>query len=153
MGWASVGRLIYQHLVNKQLYKSDTALVTGASSGIGSELARYHALKAGDVVLVVRSENKLNELKAELEKTHDIKAIVISADLAEPDAAQKIFVTTFRLVCICLSALCTDMRCRFIHYYPNTQVAGSDVCQTCAPVCRPGVGRRLAPTPASDDAK
>lgn len=70
------------------------ALITGASSGIGSELARYHASKGGDVVLVARSENKLNELKAELENAHGINATVIAADLAKPDSAEKIFAAT-----------------------------------------------------------
>lgn len=70
------------------------ALVTGASSGIGTELARYHASKGGDVVLVARSENKLNELRSELENAHGIKAIVIAADLAKPDSAEKIFAAT-----------------------------------------------------------
>ncbi|SCY40139.1 SDR family NAD(P)-dependent oxidoreductase [Desulfoluna spongiiphila] len=66
----------------------NTALITGASSGIGTELARYHASKGGDVVLVARRENKLNDLKAELERTCGITATVIAADLAESDAAE-----------------------------------------------------------------
>jgi len=70
------------------------ALITGASSGIGAELAKYHASKNGDVVLVARSEDKLNKLKSELEKTFDIKARVIVADLAQSDSADKIFATT-----------------------------------------------------------
>lgn len=70
------------------------ALVTGASSGIGLELARYHASKGGDVVLVARSEDRLNKLKSELEHTHGIKATVIAADLAQPDSAKNIFTAT-----------------------------------------------------------
>jgi short-subunit dehydrogenase len=73
---------------------ANTALVTGASSGIGVELAKYHASKGGDVVLVARSVDKLNELKAELERDHGITAIVIASDLAQPDAAGKIFSAT-----------------------------------------------------------
>ena len=72
----------------------NTALVTGASSGIGVELAKYHASKGGDVVLVARSEDKLNALKAELENAHGITATVIASDLAQPDAAEKIFAAT-----------------------------------------------------------
>lgn len=72
----------------------NTALVTGASSGIGVELAIYHASKGGDVVLVARSEDKLNKLKSELENTHGIKAIVIKADLAQADSAENIFAVT-----------------------------------------------------------
>ena len=44
------------------------ALITGASAGIGKELARIHASKGGDLILVARRLNKLNELKSELEK-------------------------------------------------------------------------------------
>ena len=72
----------------------NTALVTGTSSGIGVELAKYHASKGGDVVLVARSEDKLNALKAELENAHGIMATVIASDLAQPDAAEKIFAAT-----------------------------------------------------------
>jgi short-subunit dehydrogenase len=78
----------------KEIIMGNTALVTGASSGIGTELARYHASKDGDVVLVARSEDKLNALKAELESAHGITATVIAADLAQPDAAEKIFAAT-----------------------------------------------------------
>lgn len=72
----------------------NTALITGASSGIGTELARYHAEKGGDVVLVARGFEKLQALKSELELAHGIKAIVITADLARPEAAQNIFAET-----------------------------------------------------------
>ena len=72
----------------------NTALVTGASSGIGAELARLHAAKGGDLVLVARRESALNDLKSELEKSYGIKATVIAADLAQPDSAEKIFSVT-----------------------------------------------------------
>lgn len=72
----------------------NTALITGASSGIGAEFARYHAARGGDLVIVARSEDKLNALKAELEKACDVKVMVVVADLAEPDSANKIFAAT-----------------------------------------------------------
>ena len=72
----------------------NTALITGASSGIGMELAKYHASKGGDVVLVARSEEKLNALKSELEDRYNISAMVITADLAQSDSADKIFAAT-----------------------------------------------------------
>ncbi|WP_082079012.1 SDR family NAD(P)-dependent oxidoreductase [Pseudoalteromonas rubra] len=51
---------------------TNTALITGASSGIGLELARLHAQQGGDVVLVARSENKLIALKEELEQSYGV---------------------------------------------------------------------------------
>ena len=47
---------------------SNIALITGASGGIGMELARIHAAKGNDLVIVARSENKLQELRLELVK-------------------------------------------------------------------------------------
>ena len=61
----------------------NTALITGASSGIGAELARLHAAKGGDLVLVARRKEALEALKTELEKAHGITATVVAADLAE----------------------------------------------------------------------
>lgn len=72
----------------------NTAVVTGASSGIGAEFARIHASNGGDVVLIARREGPLHELKAELESAHGVKATVIVADLAEPDAAARVFAAT-----------------------------------------------------------
>ena len=72
----------------------NTALVTGASSGIGAEFARLHAAKGGNLVLVARREDALNQLKSELENAYGIKATVIVADLAQPDSAEKIFAAT-----------------------------------------------------------
>ncbi|KNC65995.1 short-chain dehydrogenase, partial [Pseudoalteromonas rubra] len=75
---------------------ANTALITGASSGIGLELARLHAQQGGDLVLVARSENKLNALKKELEQSHGVNACVITADLTDPASAQTIYNETKR---------------------------------------------------------
>lgn len=64
----------------------ETALITGASSGIGLDLARLFAKDGHDVVLVARSEGRLREIAAELERDCGVKAHVIAADLAQPDA-------------------------------------------------------------------
>ncbi len=71
-----------------------TALITGASGGIGAELARYHAARGGDLVLVARSEDKLKALQLELENAHKIKVMVVVADLAQPESADQIFSAT-----------------------------------------------------------
>lgn len=73
---------------------TQTALITGASNGIGLELAKIHAQKGGNLVLVARSEDKLAQLAQELESQYGIKAWVIAQDLALPNAAQTIFEVT-----------------------------------------------------------
>ena len=64
----------------------NTALITGASSGIGKELARIHAKNNGDLILVARRLNLLESLKAELENKYSIQVIIIELDLTEKDA-------------------------------------------------------------------
>lgn len=66
-------------------------LVTGASAGLGTELARIAAADGHDVVLVARSEPKLRALADELSASHKIAAHVVPADLAEPSAPQRVF--------------------------------------------------------------
>lgn len=68
-----------------------TALITGASSGIGKELAKIHAEKGGNLVLVARRAEKLNELKQELEKKYHIQVTVIAKDLTLLNAPQEIY--------------------------------------------------------------
>lgn len=67
-----------------------TALVTGASSGLGAELARLFASDGHDVVLVARRRDKLDELAATLEKTHGVSALALSEDLADRGAAERL---------------------------------------------------------------
>jgi uncharacterized protein len=67
-----------------------TALVTGASSGIGVELARIHARRGGDLVLVARRQDRLEVLKAELEQAHAVAVHVMARDLSDPEAAGQI---------------------------------------------------------------
>jgi short-subunit dehydrogenase len=71
-----------------------TALITGASSGIGLELAKLHAKKGGNLVLVARTETKLKSLKTELEAKHKVQVSVIVSDLSQPKAAEEIFKQT-----------------------------------------------------------
>jgi short-subunit dehydrogenase len=61
-----------------------TALVTGASGGIGLELARLFARGGHDLALVARSEGALRELAETLSREHGVRAIALPADLADP---------------------------------------------------------------------
>ncbi|PWD98205.1 SDR family NAD(P)-dependent oxidoreductase [Marinilabilia rubra] len=67
------------------------ALITGASSGIGKELAKIHAQKGRDLVVVARRKDKLEELKIELESEYSIQVHVIDKDLIQPDAPPAIY--------------------------------------------------------------
>lgn len=68
-----------------------TALVTGASTGIGAEFARQIAAQKNNLVLVARSEDKLQELAEELQSKYGIQAYAIAQDLTEPQAGSTIF--------------------------------------------------------------
>jgi uncharacterized protein len=68
-----------------------TALITGASSGIGLEFARSIAADKNNVVLVARNEAKLQELATELRTTFNITVKVIAADLSKMDEVQKVY--------------------------------------------------------------
>ena len=68
-----------------------TALITGASNGIGLELAKVHASKGDNLVLVARSVSKLEELKSTLESQYKITVHVIGKDLSLPNAAQNVY--------------------------------------------------------------
>lgn len=68
-----------------------TALVTGASGGIGLELARLFAADGHDLVLVARSREKLSSLAEELKSKHGVAARALAADLARAEAPGEIF--------------------------------------------------------------
>ena len=69
----------------------NTGLITGASSGIGKELARLHAEKGRDLIIVARREDELQELKKGLESRCKVEVMVIAKDLTVANACQEIF--------------------------------------------------------------
>ena len=73
--------------------QAGSALITGASSGIGLDLARLFARDRHDVVLVARSEGKLQQVAEELKRDHGIAAEVIVADLSKPEASNQVWST------------------------------------------------------------
>ena len=68
-----------------------TVLITGASGGIGYELAKLFAQDGDNLVLVARSENKLNEIKTNFEQKYKVNVKVLGKDLSQPNAAVQIF--------------------------------------------------------------
>jgi short-subunit dehydrogenase len=71
-----------------------TVLVTGASSGIGETFARRLAEMGKNLILVARSQDRLEALARELSAAYGIQAHVIVADLARPSAAQIVYAKT-----------------------------------------------------------
>ena len=71
-------------------YHEITALVTGASSGIGEALARSLAGRGvGGLILVARSADKLERLAEELRAQHGTGVSVVAADLSDPEAPRR----------------------------------------------------------------
>lgn len=70
---------------------NQTALITGASGGIGSDMTRYFAKDGYDLVLVARSESSMIQLAHELEKQYGIQVTVIAKDLSQPSAPDELF--------------------------------------------------------------
>jgi len=74
----------------------ERVLVTGASSGIGRELALQFAMHRNDLVLVARSRDKLEALAEECRKQYGVQADVICADLSKEAEVRGVFEETER---------------------------------------------------------
>jgi short-subunit dehydrogenase len=79
------------NLSNRYLIMKNTALITGASSGIGKEFARIHAAKGGDLILVARRSELLNSLKEELVEKYKVTVQVIQKDLSVLGSSQAVY--------------------------------------------------------------
>jgi len=71
--------------------QNETVLITGASSGIGFELARCFAADKSRLALVARNTGALQSLADELRRAHGIQATVVTADLSRPESPARVF--------------------------------------------------------------
>ncbi|MDD3224090.1 MAG: SDR family NAD(P)-dependent oxidoreductase, partial [Clostridium sp.] len=69
----------------------EIVLITGASSGIGYEMAKIFAMHKYNLILVARSTDKLREIANKLTIKYKIKTYVIREDLSKIDSAKKVF--------------------------------------------------------------
>src|SRR3954454_24106763 len=69
--------------------EGSTCLVTGASSGIGAEIARELARRGHGVTLMARREDRLRELAAELQKAHGVRAEIVACDVSDEKARER----------------------------------------------------------------
>lgn len=75
----------------------NTALITGASAGIGAEFARYHASLKGDLILVARRGEVLEALRTELQNAHGVAVHVIAQDLGVAGGADALVAAVEKL--------------------------------------------------------
>ncbi|WP_222597044.1 SDR family NAD(P)-dependent oxidoreductase [Chitinophaga pinensis] len=71
--------------------RNQYALITGATSGFGYELAKLFAGDGYSLILVARSEDRLQEVATELKQQYSVEVTPISADLFRPEAAKEIY--------------------------------------------------------------
>ena len=67
-----------------------TALITGASAGLGVQFARFFAKDNISLVLVARRDDRLQRLKTELETGFGVRVHVIPVDLTAPDSVSRV---------------------------------------------------------------
>src|SRR4051812_46421259 len=71
--------------------KGKFALITGATSGIGYEIALLFAKDGYDLVIVARTQQRLQEVAAELQARYNVTVIPLEKDLFEPEAPKEIY--------------------------------------------------------------
>jgi len=73
-----------------EIMQGETVLITGASSGIGLELARCFAAEGSRLILLARNTEALETLAAELRRTCHIETLVLTADLSRPETPARV---------------------------------------------------------------
>ncbi len=78
----------------RQRLKGKRALVTGASSGIGAELARALAGEGANLVVVARRQARLEALAVDLRAQYGVEVDVLAVDLTDPEAVDTVYAQT-----------------------------------------------------------
>jgi short-subunit dehydrogenase len=81
-------------MVKEQL-KGKNIVITGASGGIGAEIAKHCAESGANLVLIARSIEKLKQLQMELQQKHQVRVEVYQLDVSDTDKVKKVFTTIF----------------------------------------------------------
>ena len=71
--------------------KNLTALITGATSGIGYEMAKLHASLGGNLVIASRNIEKLKSVKNEIENAFKVNVEIFQVDLSKPESAKRLY--------------------------------------------------------------
>lgn len=71
--------------------KNKIALITGATSGIGYEIAKLHASLGGDLVIASRNLDKLKNVQKEITNTFNVNVTIFKVDLSKPESAKKLY--------------------------------------------------------------
>jgi len=101
-------------------YAGKTAVITGASAGIGVEFARQLAARGANVVLVARREERLAALCTELTKKHDVSVTWFSLDLGEPTSGADL------IALLTEAGITTDILINNAGFATNNTVADED---------------------------
>jgi uncharacterized protein len=81
-------------MVKEQL-KGKNIVITGASGGIGAEIAKLCAKSGANLVLIARSIEKLKQLQMELQQKHQVRVEVYQLDVSNTDKVKEVFTTIF----------------------------------------------------------
>ena len=71
-----------------------TALITGASSGVGVEFAKQLADRGFDLVLAARRMERLEQVREEISQSHDVKIVLLGCDLAAENGVEQLVAST-----------------------------------------------------------
>ena len=91
--------------------KGKTALITGSYGGLGTCFVNIHAGNGGDLILVGRSQKKLDEQAESVSRQYGVETHTIAADLSSPESAQMIYDT------------CKENGWHFVAYATNSRRA------------------------------